>query len=297
MKDSHRTISINYRTPLDNISRGLSGCPIVMNPSGSITKYSSSAEYNNRLLRQAEKQIEFYSKDIENIGCPCVRSIKKGEIFSFEMDYISGSNYLDFLGYASPEYIDFFADSIVKYFKEVRKSGSGFYKSDEFRKACLSKLESLSFFSEYREFSKYLAEKIESTDFSQVDKTFCHGDLTLSNILFTTETIFFLDFLDSFVESWLVDLAKLKQDLFYLWSLSRERDNLDLRSAQVSLHIWDILVSEYRDVVNSDEFKIIESINFLRILPYIKSRKDLSILKSIIEKTPLYEEFNNTHGR
>ena len=50
----------------------------------SITKYSSSVEYNNRLLRQAEKQIDFYSKNIENVGCPRVISIKKGDIFSEE---------------------------------------------------------------------------------------------------------------------------------------------------------------------------------------------------------------------
>ena len=296
MKDRSRSITVSRKTPLENISRGLSGCPIVMNLSGSITKYSSSVEYNNRLLRQAEKQIDFYSKNIENVGCPRVISIKKGDIFSFEMDYISGSNYLDFLGYASPEYIDFFSDSILKYLKQVRKESSGFYKSDECRKACLNKLESLDSFSEYREFYKYLVEKIGGTDFVGIDKTFCHGDLTLSNILFTTETIFFLDFLDSFIESWLVDLVKLKQDLFYLWGLYREKDNLDLRSTQVSLYIWDTLVSEYRGVVNSDEFKIIEVMNFLRILPYVKNKRDLLILSDIIKKTPLYEEFNNTNG-
>lgn len=296
MKDSFGNIYLNDSNPVKNLSRGLSGCPIVMNPSGSVTKYSSSIAYNERLLRQVEKQVEFYSRKLEYISCPRVVNIKKSDIFSFEMDYISGSNYIDFLGYASPEYIDFFICSIMEYLDETREKRHDVYGREEFCKACIGKVLSLDYFPDYSIFFSYLIGRIENIDYKGVDKTFCHGDLTLSNVLFTQDAIFFLDFLDSYVESWIVDLIKLKQDLFYLWGLYREKDVVDLRSVQVSFHIWEGLLSRYQEVVGSEEFKIMESINFLRILPYAKTQRDLLILEKIIKKTPLYEEFNNTHG-
>ena len=202
-----------------NILRGLSGCPIVINRSGTITKYSSSREYNARLLRQAEKQIEFYSQRTERIKCPNVINIQKENIFSFEMEYVSGSNYLDFLGYASPEYIGFFVDSILGYLDNISGKDREKYTKDEFSILCYGKIQSLEEFSQYRNFFLYLGEKIKNIGYVCIDKTFCHGDLTFSNILFHKNRIFFLDFLDSYVDSFLCDIVKLKQDLYHMWSI------------------------------------------------------------------------------
>jgi hypothetical protein len=281
-----------------NILRGLSGCPIVINRSGTITKYSSSREYNARLLRQAEKQIEFYSLCSSSIKCPKVIGINdRGDIVSFEMDCISGINYIDFLEHASPKYIDFFIDSILSYIRNLSGNEPAQYSIDEFSRLCTDKIISLSAFAEYSDFFLYLQERIKNIDYQGISKTFCHGDLTLSNILFATDSFFFLDFLDSYIETWVMDLIKLKQDLFYLWGISRESENVDLRSVQISFYMWERIMKDYHWIVTSEEFKILESINFLRILPYAKEQKDRLLLDSIIKKTPLYEEFNNTNGR
>ena len=40
----------------------------------------------------------------------------------------------------------------------------------------------------------------------------CHGDLTFSNILFNGNNYYLIDFLDSFIESPLLDIVKLRQD-------------------------------------------------------------------------------------
>ena len=126
---------------------------------------------------------------------------------------------------------------------------------------------------------------------------FCHGDLTLSNILFENDEVFFLDFLDSYIESWIIDLVKLKQDLFYFWSMERDGDPINFRASQVSLKIWNDIESSYFEKTKTDEFKILEALNFLRIYPYIKSDTDLLILDKIIKKLPIYEEFNNSDVR
>ena len=49
--------------------------------------------------------------------------------------------------------------------------------------------------------------------------------------------------------------------------------------------------------VESDEFRIIEALNFLRIEPYIRDEKMRLKLDEIIKKLPIYEEFNSADGR
>lgn len=57
----------------------------------------------------------------------------------------------------------------------------------------------------------------------------CHGDLTLSNIIYKpSHGIILIDFLDTFLETPLQDVAKLKQDFCYGWSF---------RSAQSAVRI------------------------------------------------------------
>ena len=47
----------------------------------------------------------------------------------------------------------------------------------------------------------------------------CHGDLTLSNILCGQNQLIFIDWLDSFIDTPLIDIAKLRQDTRFYWSL------------------------------------------------------------------------------
>jgi hypothetical protein len=88
-------------------------------------------------------------------------------------------------------------------------------------------------------------EYLSSPELTDIPVGACHGDLTLSNILVAPHddvgpnlcrgerspvdhaledanegpSLILIDFLDSFVESPLADLAKLKQDLCYCWTL------------------------------------------------------------------------------
>ncbi len=63
----------------------------------------------------------------------------------------------------------------------------------------------------------------------------CHGDLTFSNMLFNGNNYYLIDFLDSFVESPLLDIVKLRQDSAYLWSqlmYIHDYDKIRLKSYQ-----------------------------------------------------------------
>ena len=78
---------------------------------------------------------------------------------------------------------------------------------------------------------EYLKTYVNSTQII-VPKTFCHGDLTFNNIIFHKNRLFFIDFLDSYIDSFFCDLVKLKQDLYHLWSLKVQEENT-LRNIQI----------------------------------------------------------------
>jgi hypothetical protein len=71
-----------------------------------------------------------------------------------------------------------------------------------------------------------------------IPEGFCHGDLTFSNILVDGKSrrIAAFDFLDSFVESPLQDIAKIRQDTSYYWICESE-NTLE----KTSSHTWNRL--------------------------------------------------------
>lgn len=59
----------------------------------------------------------------------------------------------------------------------------------------------------------------------------CHGDLTLSNVILNSlEGVILIDFLDTFLESPLQDVAKLNQDFIHGWSFRKESHSLQVKS-------------------------------------------------------------------
>ena len=60
----------------------------------------------------------------------------------------------------------------------------------------------------------------------------CHGDLTLSNMIFSQQQdLVLIDFLDTYLESPLQDLAKISQELEFGWSSRHLDENLRVKGA------------------------------------------------------------------
>jgi hypothetical protein len=93
-------------------------------------------------------------------------------------------------------------------------------KPETISDACLLLLEKLiRFFQPATTEKEDISIKIKSL---QIPMGFCHGDLTLSNILIqesTNDKIVLIDFLDSFLESPLSDMCKINQDLSHGWTI------------------------------------------------------------------------------
>lgn len=112
----------------------------------------------------------------------------------------------------------------------------------------------------------------------------CHGDLTFSNILFNGNNYYLIDFLDSFIESPIMDMVKLRQDSAYRWSTLMYTGVFD----EVRLRIVSEKIDEEltRYFSNYEWYRLyykpFQIMNFLRILQYAKEEKVIEYLKSIL---------------
>jgi thiamine kinase-like enzyme len=159
----------------------------------------------------------------------------------------------------------------------------------------IKKIESLKIKTKYPDYLDYLKSFVNNNQII-VPKTFCHGDLTFNNIIFHKNRLFFIDFLDSYIDSFFSDLVKLKQDLYYLWSLKVQEEKT-LRLIQIYRYIWQKLSERYERYINTKGFEILDVMNILRIEPYLTNNNQRIILDTIVKSTKLYEKFDYSNGR
>jgi hypothetical protein len=274
------------------MNKGLSGSNIELIDDYTVRKKSN----NPRLFYQCMKQIG-YSEDKTylNIKTPDVRDWswnKDHTEFHFDMDYIPASSFKEYFLSANKSDLDNFYDDLDQYLYFIINFDE--YPVQNYQVLIVQKLVAL-LDSDYKEFIQYLINTLQ-TKTVMLPYTPCHGDLTLSNILFKDGKHYFIDFLDSHIDTYYYDLSKLKQDLYYKWSLQVE--NIDsLKTEQCIDYLWKKLYHSYGDIFNSKEFQFIDALTLLRIEPYTKDNHTKIILKNCIEKLKLYEEFINTISR
>jgi hypothetical protein len=276
---------------MSNLKNGLSGCELKLVNRNVLRKYSSSKEYNSRLSQQIDKQILFSNFILKNIDTPKILNIYQEELFSFEMEYIPGLSFYEYFSSSCVNNIDFVVDTLFEYFDFLITSK----KSCRIENQVLEKINSLERKSNYSEYLNFLKEYI-GREKIYAPKTFCHGDLTFSNVLFHKNRLFFIDFLDSYVDSFLCDLVKLKQDLYYMWSINIQNIK-SLRLRQIYRYIWNKLYVRYEQYIESKPFQVLDTMNSLRIEPYLTNKTQRVILDNIIKNSTLYAKFNCTNGR
>jgi hypothetical protein len=270
---------------------GLSGCKLELLNNTTLRKYSSSTEYNPRLLKQIDKQNFFYNLILKNIDTPKILNVNTENLYSFDMDYVPALSFYDFFSSASVENIEFVIETLFSYFDFI----SSRFRMVDVTDKILIKIDSIIENSHHKNFIGHLKTIVEDNPIV-VPNTFCHGDLTFNNILFHPNRLFFIDFLDSYVDSFLCDLVKIKQDLYYLWSLKIQ--NLSsVRMIQTYRYIWKKLEDRYGYYIEKISFDVLDAINILRIEPYLTNSQQTIILNKVITSTKLYEEFNSSYGR
>ena len=263
---------------MTKLNTGLSGCSLELINDRVLRKYSPTTDYNSRLLSQADKQVVFGNRIYKNIDAPKVYDTQQNY---FDMEYIAGKSFEEFFSSASVNDVEFVVSTLFDYFDTLISTARSFDATNKI----LTKIDSLKEKSSHKKYIEFLRKYVEDNKII-VPHTFCHGDLTFANIIFHKNRLFFIDFLDCYVDTFLSDLVKLKQDLHHLWAV-RNQDVYSNRIHQIYQYIWDKLEVRYESFMN-ESFHILDAMNALRIEPYLTSDDQRVILEGIVKSTELY---------
>ncbi len=263
---------------MTKLNTGLSGCSLELINDRVLRKYSPTTDYNTRLLSQADKQVVFGNRIYKNIDAPKVYDMQKNY---FDMEYIAGKSFEEFFSIASVNDVEFVVSTLFDYFDTLISTARSFDATNKI----LTKIDSLKEKSSHKKYIEFLRKYVEDNKII-VPHTFCHGDLTFANIIFHKNRLFFIDFLDCYVDTFLSDLVKLKQDLHHLWAVHNQ-DVYSVRIHQIYQYIWDKLEVRYESFMN-ESFHILDVMNALRIEPYLTSDDQRVILEGIVKSTELY---------
>lgn len=263
---------------------GHSGCKLEINEENGnlfVIKTSKNIDYNNRLKEQCEKQKNFKHKFF-NTPNILKSGFNKDGLFSFSMEYINGLTVSEYFRSIEIGNID----DLVKNFFGIIPDHYSFDNSA--KKTFLSKLEELEnkinindndFLDVFLKLKEYNWSYCVSGD--------CHGDMTLENIILSGNKLYLIDFLDSFYDSWMIDIAKILQDVECKWSYRFDVNtdqNLEIRLLifKQSLINKILLLKDGDKILNTIYCMLL--VNLLRIIPYTNDLYTNKYLKEQINK-------------
>jgi hypothetical protein len=258
---------------------------------------SSDLKNADRLQRQIDKQILLYNENfLDNVNVPkVIKKIKSEFKIFYIMEYISFSeNVIDFIYKGNCLKINWFYNQLINivesYFRRCEIKRVNY-------KLLFNKLHSIQRnitnnklikADELKLVFNYLYENMEYISNQKIPIGICHGDLTFSNILVDNNRmqLYLIDFLDSFIESPLLDIVKIRQDTKYLWTLNLYNHNYDRNKTIIILNYLDRMIDKYFQkydfYVNC--YKYFQIINLLRVLQYSKNQAIAdNLLKCIFE--------------
>ena len=272
------------------LETGLSGCKLELIGSNTLRKHSSSPSYNKRLELQVKKQELFSNQVFRNVETPKV--LRKEDSY-FDMEYVTGRSFDEYFSVCSVNDIDFVFDSLCGYFDGLI-SHSQYYQPEVSKKRLLDKINSLETHTRHLTDLYHIRQMVSSITM-KIPQTFCHGDLTFTNIIFNKNRLYYIDFLDCFIDSFLCDLVKLKQDLYYHWSLDVQGIK-NLRIRQIYSFLWRKLEERYSQYVETIEFDVLDVLNTLRLEPYLTNEDQRIIIKRMLKCSSLYGNVNCSDG-
>jgi thiamine kinase-like enzyme len=257
---------------------GHSGCSILLCETEDnlvfVRKISGSIGYNERLESQAKKQSEFRS---EFVKAPRIISTGyKDGLFYFDMEYIAGITLAKYMNTIQIGRVRGLVDSIVRSIVASR-NGQLEAKEDIFKKKIKSLTDNLKR-NENKTVSRAL-KLLNNHNWSRFTRTFCHGDLTLENVIVKDGQLYYIDFLDSFYDSWLMDISTLMQDVQTMWSY-RFNEEQNINTLLRLIVFRDILMDKVKEMVGSEYIEVYYALllKLIRIYPYTSDERTLSFL-------------------
>lgn len=280
--------------------KGHSGCQIdVVREEDVLYIYKTThdAGYLDRLEQQGRKQQNAANVNMQHIRVPRVLDIRRDvDSVTLKMEYVYSKNFVGYFEYAGFEQISYFIRALCLYLDyEIKHSTLQTIDSkvlkDKYEDVQQKILQNalLCKDAEIIDLLQFAANRFNNVKEMALPIGVCHGDLTFSNILFNGNNYYLIDFLDSFVESPLLDIVKIRQDSAFLWSQLMYSGQYDeIRLKIVASKIDDEIVRYANQFEWYQHYQIFQLMNFLRVLQYAHEENVINYLKQIIRQL-LYE--------
>lgn len=252
---------------------GHSGCSILLYKKEKeyfVRKISKSRKYNFRLKKQMNKQKFFYlNLTNEDISCP--RVLREGyinDLFYFDMEYIKGMILTEYIFHSDITKLKKIANDLLNMINLFEKTEVN--KQVDLKKETLYKIKSLK--KEILD-AKFLIllEKLEkkSKNLPSLRETFCHGDLTLENIIYdeNNKKYYLIDFQDLFANHYWFDISNLFQDIEESWYLLRY-PHLDPKTMKIKMDFLNKNISSKLNRGYLLYHNFFMAMKFFRIVPY-----------------------------
>lgn len=260
----------------------------------------SSDRFNKkRLDNQINKQIYIYENNfLKNCYVPkIVNKIDDNDGVIYYMDYIKNSvNIIDFLLQENTIKIDWLYNNIIDIinayiskcviktieYSILENKINDTIKNISNNNFCKDKLHL------FNTYISYIKNNMNDIANVPIPLNLCHGDMTLSNMLIDTNNmkIYLIDFLDSFIETPLFDIIKIRQDTCFNWTLNLYKYSCDQNKIIITMNYLDNKINNYfkKYVWYEKCYKYYQILNILRILQYSKDNKIVYVLLKYLNK-------------
>lgn len=274
--------------------KGHSGCQIdVVREGDNLFVYKSTCDkgYLDRLLLQGQKQQEAAKLELQHIRVPQILDIAQSpDSVTLKMEYVYSKNFVGYFEHAGFEQISYFVQALCLYLDhEIKHSPIETVRAeilkDKFADVQSKTLQNPALCNdpEVAQLLRDSAKCFKAIGDMSLPVGLCHGDLTFSNILFNGNNYYLIDFLDSFVESPLLDIVKIRQDSAFLWSQLMFSGQYDAIRLQIVADKIDNEIIKYASQYDWYQYyPIFQLMNFLRVLQYAHEEKVICYLKRII---------------